>query len=283
MAVTMSNQTHLSNADERIINSVFDPENSPDSPSVTIDTTLPSDSKVHDSARLKQLQKAELGAVRLVEQFSVESTSAPNIQLSNKSTDIPQAQSENSRKHEVYLRALELLTALIAENPDYASAYNNRAQLRRWRYENALLDLSLKDEQLEEARVATIKDLETAIALASPPETQASVSPAQAKLLSQAWTQRGAVFWGITKRAGSLQPAQKSTPAAAPTPKQDEDVPDWQTWDNSRLEEEGSRSFFMAGMYGSEIGRNLAVRTNPYARLCAGIVKEAMRSEFAPM
>ena len=51
------------------------------------------------------------------------------------------------------------------------------------------------------------------------------------------------------------------------------------SWDRMRFEEEGSRCFFMAGVYGSEVGKAMAVAANPYARLCGSIVKEAMRRE----
>ena len=36
----------------------------------------------------------------------------------------------------------------------------------------------------------------------------------------------------------------------------------------------------MAGRYGDEMGKGLAVSTNPTAKLCGEMVKEAMRKEF---
>jgi len=35
----------------------------------------------------------------------------------------------------------------------------------------------------------------------------------------------------------------------------------------------------MGGRYGNEMARAMSVATNPYAKLCGGIVKEAMRAE----
>ena len=46
-----------------------------------------------------------------------------------------------------------------------------------------------------------------------------------------------------------------------------------------QLEEMASRDFFFGGQYGNEIARQLAVQTNPYAKMCGAIVKEALRKE----
>lgn len=54
---------------------------------------------------------------------------------------------------------------------------------------------------------------------------------------------------------------------------------EWMGWDRMMFEEEGSRCFYMAGLYGSEVGRAMTVMANPYARLCGAIVKEAIRGE----
>jgi hypothetical protein len=35
----------------------------------------------------------------------------------------------------------------------------------------------------------------------------------------------------------------------------------------------------MGGRYGNELAREMAVRTNPYAKLCGGIVKGALMEE----
>ncbi len=39
----------------------------------------------------------------------------------------------------------------------------------------------------------------------------------------------------------------------------------------------------MGGRYGNDVAREMAVRTNPYAKLCGNIVKEAMRGEMLGM
>ena len=52
-------------------------------------------------------------------------------------------------------------------------------------------------------------------------------------------------------------------------------------WSSIVFEEAASRDFMMAGRYGNEIGKGLAVSTNPTAKLCGEMVKEAMRKEYA--
>ena len=47
------------------------------------------------------------------------------------------------------------------------------------------------------------------------------------------------------------------------------------------LEEKSSRDFFLGGRYGNEVSKAMAVHTNPYAKMCGSIVKEAMRKEFS--
>jgi hypothetical protein len=52
---------------------------------------------------------------------------------------------------------------------------------------------------------------------------------------------------------------------------------------SERLEERASHDFSMAGKYGSELARAMAVRTNPYAKMCGAIVQTAMRNEMRPL
>jgi hypothetical protein len=265
----LSNPPNLSQADEQILAQVFDPESSPDTPQIKIDPSLPADIHIADPAILKSLKKRELEAIQLVESYSTTSTSRPSVIHTTTSTP-----DDELAKDQVYNQALELLESLITEYPSYASAYNNRAQLRRWRYgEKALLDSSRGSPAGESLDLA-LHDLDAAIRLGSPSSSvgNTAVSPTQAKLLSQAWTQKGAIFWGLGRRSGtgSSNSSEKSGTQAES---------EWRTWDKMRLEEEGSKCFFMAGLYGSEMGRTMAVKANPYARLCGGIVREAMRRE----
>src|SRR5262249_26799115 len=108
-----------------------------------------------------------------------------------------------------------------------------------------------------------------------------AVSPAQAKVLGSAWAQRGAVLFALARDLARerlhrvphlLVDAVRGAAGAEP-------LPEWVRWDRARLEDEGSRCFFVAGLYGSEVGKAMAVVSNPYARLCGAIVREAVRGE----
>lgn len=258
-------QPALSASDSKILHAVFDPESAPEAPRVTVDPSLPSDPRITDSELLSDLRAREVAAVKVVEGY---------------------LGSDDRRKHDAYLEALGMLDAIIKEYPMYASAWNNRAQVRRWRFgDRGVLTrkcATTPSGQVSEARktiIQALSDLDQAIALASPSQhssKDSAISPSQGKLLAQAWTQRAAVFWGAAKDLG--------TPSTSLIPARGGDdggggVPEWSTWDKTRFEEEGSRCFFMAGLYGSEMGRAMAVLSNPTAKLCGSIVKEAMRRE----
>jgi hypothetical protein len=253
MTIPHLHSTALSASDAKILNTVFDPESAPEAPSIAIDARLPQDPHITDTALLSALRDEELAAIKLIEGYS------------------------GSEKHIIYLQALEILNDIVTRNPLYASAWNNRAQLRRWRYgdRGVLTSASTvpSEEALEakDAIVAALNDLDTAISLATPPNLKdAAVSPAQGRLLAQAWTQRAAILWGAAKDLGMR--------GMTLNPSSDGDV-EYLHWDRTRFEEEGSRCFFVAGLYGSEVGRAMAVLSNPTAKLCGSIVKEAMRRE----
>jgi hypothetical protein len=251
----------LSQGDERILNAVFDPESAPEAPTVIINPSLSADPHILDLLTLRIIKDKELQAVKLIETAS----SRPNIALRRTTED---AINISAIDIQAYNRALELLTSITSDYPKYASVYNNRAQLRRWRYQDLV---GSTDSEIITALNDTISDLQQAISLSSPATPTSQISPQQAKTLIQAWTQLGAVYIALSRRNDSHQPVKPVT-----TVEND----NWNTWDTMRLEEEGSRCFYMAGLYGSEMGRGLAVKMNPYARLCGGIVKEAMKREM---
>lgn len=105
--------------------------------------------------------------------------------------------------------------------------------------------------------------LSRAIELAVPASPRAGVSARQANLLAQAYTQRGALLYMLFKSGGGGG---------------GEDVVGGM--DREQLEMAASKDFFEGGRYGSEVGREMAVRTNPYARMCGAIVKEALTRDY---
>jgi hypothetical protein len=274
----------LSNNDLQILNTIFDPESSPETQTIQIDSHLPPDPHILDRNLLTTLQNRELSAIRLIESYASQTQDEPN----NSNADV------SSDRRETYLKAHTILTDIITHHPDYASAYNNRAQLHRWCFGGTgLPSLTLSNSsssssspchyQQQLASVAqSLADLATAIKLVTPQSQSATVSPQQAKILASAWTQRGAVFLSVVR--GLREAGLERLPGVAlgregEMEYGEDGTEEWKWWDRMRFEEEGSRCFYVAGLYGSEVGRAMAVMANPYARLCGAIVKEAIRGE----
>ncbi|KAF7198417.1 Tetratricopeptide repeat protein 36-like [Pseudocercospora fuligena] len=242
-------QVQLSKADAKVLAQVFDPESAPTKVEVIVDPDLPADRHVQDNATLSQLKAREKEAISLIED----------------------AEKQKSTKETAYRDALAILDNLIETNPNYASARNNRAQLRRWMYgdRNTLCQSpSTRNPERQSAAAAAVTDLKSCIEFASPARQQDAVSPSQGRLLAQAFTQLGALYYAASKDVD-----HDSTAEAIEL--------DGEVWSQSRFEEEASRLFYLGGLYGNEVAKALAVHTNPHAKLCGSIVKEAMRKELA--
>lgn len=249
----------LSLADAKILTQVFDPESGPAKAEIIVDPSLPQDQHITDAALLGELRSREKAAIKLIEGYesSQDRTAKP--------------------KDDAYRAALQLLDEIIEEQPLYASARNNRAQLRRWRFgdRNMICQHRIrKDAGRSQAASAAVHDLQQAVSLASPARPQDAVSPAQGKLLAQTHTQLGALYLGASKDLASSQDESDNDPLEVMLEKST-------SWTKERFEEEASRCFYLGGLYGNEVAKALAVHTNPHAKLCGGIVKEALRKEFA--
>ena len=157
--------------------------------------------------------------------------------------------------------SISQLTTIIESEPAHASAWNNRAQARR---------LLLSDKNLPDAPEAVadiLRDLSQAIALATPLKTSMIVSSGDSRVLGSAHTHRGYLLLLASKSEVSHK-MLASAPTLRDLSRQD-------------LEEAASREFTMGGRYGNEMARQLAVKTNPYAKLCGSIVKEALTKEIS--
>jgi len=154
------------------------------------------------------------------------------------------------------------LSKIIDQHPQYASAWSNRAQATRM-----LFDAEQLANHIDELR-SIMGDLAQAIFLATPPSPADSVSSQNARVLSAAHTHRGYLLW-LASRSDGLSKAI----SALGEP--------WNGRSEGQLEEMASREFALGGRYGNDIARQLAVKTNPYAKLCGSIVREAMRKEIA--
>lgn len=226
----MSSATVLSYNDRAVLGALFDPEASLSARETTINQSTEQLPK-HTLA----WQKTEQEAILLL------NTERPSEQLIRD--------------------AIGKLTNIINHNPGYASAYANRAQAYR-----LLSDASSNTDIL----LSILADLETAIDKASPASPSAQVSEQNGRVLSQAYTHRGYLFF---RAATSSQHWNELVSLKLPSL--------CGVTEPSQFEEMANRDFGIAGAYGSEIARQLAVKTNPYARLCGQIVKEALQREIA--
>ncbi|PYH41330.1 protein hmgX [Aspergillus saccharolyticus JOP 1030-1] len=243
----------LTTNDSAVLQALFDAESSPSSAPV-IDASLSSlpahlniSPEQHDS-----LKSAELDIVRTLEQ--------PEPSLS------------------MVQQAIRDLDLLIIEAPTYPSAYINRAQARRLLIDLTPLPTSASstpssdpDTKLFAAAnsasaSALLADLTQAIQLAHPRSPADPVSPGQARILADAYTHRGYL---LLKAARFRQAQGEGGPERL------------EGMGAQQLEEMASSDFFMGGRFGNKVAQQLAVQTNPYAKMCGAIVKEALRKEVA--
>lgn len=155
------------------------------------------------------------------------------------------------------------LSTLIDAYPSYASAYINRAQAAR-------LLLSVDDIFAPDhaaASAALVSDLGKGIDLATPETLSQSVSDHQASVLAAGHTHRGFLLLKaaeLTRNGEAIGGAGERLRNATP----------------EQIEEFASRDFATGGRYGNKMARDMSVKTNPYAKMCGAIVKEAMKKEM---
>jgi len=161
-------------------------------------------------------------------------------------------------------RAIQDLDCVIEQWPRYASAYNNRAQARRM-----LFNLRL-DNIMDQTSVlkAIMDDLSESIALVMPGNPTASISASDARVLSSAYTHRGHLLWSASRHLDLTKALQAG-------------VQNLQHVDAEGLEEMASHDFALGGRYGNSTAKQLAVKLNPFAKLCGSIVKQAMQKEIS--
>ena len=252
----------LSTRDINVLQKIKDPESDP-SAGISIDPSLPSDPNIVDLPTYQRISQREQFIILEVQQGDRQVASLE----SHPSLD-PVA---------VYKEALESMDRLIDEHPRYASARNNRAQILRRLYGDSILladarpepQVLLREVHPDEKRRAATKllvDLDECISLVSPIGRQA-LSPQAARTLSLAYTQRAAIYF---KTAKLLDLAALSVPHGRREA----------GWNKLGFEEAASRDFAMGGRYGNDIAKGLAVSTNPTAKLCGQIVREAMKKEY---
>ena len=247
----MAAQFDLTTNDDTILSKIFDPESTP-GVHLMIDNQLPRDPHI-DDVTLSTIQSQEKTIVSSVE----------GILQDDQNTEIGQKAK--------LCNAYSQLSSLIDTYPQAASVRNNRAQLARMILGPDLIG-ELKTSEATGACLPTVQsllqDLDKAIELASPSNISQAVSPFQCHLLGQAYTQRAALFHAASKDPNLMARFRNLGTM-------------FSNWDVNDFEEAASRDFFMGGRYGNEIGKALAVHTNPTAKLCGQMVQEAMKREMA--
>ncbi|EPS43253.1 hypothetical protein H072_2746 [Dactylellina haptotyla CBS 200.50] len=232
----------LSSHDSTVLEQIFDPESAPTPSPVHIDSSLPTFPHIKVYSTLTSLRSSEILAIRAAESGDIK-------------------------------KAVQLLSSAIDSAPTYCSAYNNRAQVYRMtvalQNEAEMDNLFSGNADIRESVLKAYKDLTMAISLASPRTPTEPISPQTAKMLAAAHTQRATILHTTSKHFSER-------PSDSKLPKDLENL----GGDLGAWEEAASRDFFWGGRYGNELAKAMAVHTNPYAKLCGSIVKEAMKKEI---
>ena len=136
----------------------------------------------------------------------------------------------------------ELSQAIEQFPTEKPSLWNNRAQVKRLSHDVR----------------GALDDIAQAIKLATPSRDTVPSTECR-KVLLHAYAHRATIYMMAAR--GEI-----------PELRGDESV--------ERLEEYASHDFATAGQYGSDIARAMAVRTNPYAKMCGAIVQNALKKEM---
>jgi hypothetical protein len=262
----MMTTVDLSSHDINVLEKIKDPESNPAAGVIT-DPTLPRDPNIFDDSVYERVVQKEREIIQTIQKLE--------IQLSKSMSEDAEASAV-----EHYKTSATDLDVLISEHPNYASARNNRAQIYRRLYGDAMLlsvttgmpmpliDQPQRDEKRKASTIA-LNDLERSISLLSPPSFNTPMSPQAARTLSMAHTQRAAIYLKTAKlmshRSLDMDEERKES-----------------QWTKLDFEEAASRDLAYGGRYGNQIAKGLAVSVNPTAKLCGQIVREAMKKEYGP-
>ncbi|KAF2443638.1 hypothetical protein P171DRAFT_432848 [Karstenula rhodostoma CBS 690.94] len=150
---------------------------------------------------------------------------------------------------------------IITKHPNYPSAHLNRAMLRRMKLESSLpKDASIfssPEPEIEHLFTDLSRSISSTLSSSS---ANTSVSTYQARILRTAYSHRAYLYL----KAAELGVA-------------------WRGKGKSELEESASADFASAARFGDEVAREMSVRTNPYAKMCGAIVRNALEEERKDM
>ena len=253
----------LSRRDFNVLEKIRDPESDPTT-GVIVDASLPKDPNITDPATYEHVAQREREIILAMQRIETQISGSEQVSLN---------------PDEEYRTCAATLGQLISDYPRYASARNNRAQALRRLYGDLMMlpgrtdpkalspDASAAEKS--EAVGTVLGDLDEAIKLLTPKSLFAAISPQAGKTLSLAHTQRAAMYH-LTSKA--LQAEDKVEVGERKE----------SNWTKIEFEEAASRDFALGGRYGNDIAKGLAVSTNPTAKLCGEIVREAMKKEYGP-
>ncbi|GFP52610.1 hypothetical protein ACSS6W_003305 [Trichoderma asperelloides] len=256
----------LSRHDINVLEKIKDPESNP-AAGVVIDPALPRDPQIIDHSVYERVMERERTIIRTLQSIETKLISF-------------QSEEDTDKAIESYKTCVSDFGSLISDYPLYASARNNRAQIMRRLYGDAMLlnytstmpmPLIPQPEQAEKRKAAmeTLEDMDTAIRLLTPPLPTTPMSAQAARTLSMAHTQRAAIYLRTAKLLSDRQlDLDDSRPEAS--------------WSRVDFEEAASRDLALGGRYGNQIAKALAVSVNPTAKLCGQMVREAMKKEYGP-
>ncbi|KAK9779417.1 hypothetical protein SCAR479_03899 [Seiridium cardinale] len=253
----------LTRRDENVLEKIKDPESNPLT-AVIVDSSLPGDPNTTDLGVYERVSKREKEIIMSMQKIE--------MQLAG----LKVATTAFSPIEE-YQTCVSNLGELISDFPRYASARNNRAQAMRRLYGDtllletsdprALIQDANEDDRVQ-AALTLLGDLDEAISLLTPKNLFGSISPVAGKTLSLAHTQRAAIYHTTAKSfsVGRQSLADRKELG----------------WSKVDFETAASRDFALGGRYGNGIAKGLAVATNPTAKLCGQMVREAMKKEYGP-
>ncbi|KAI0479088.1 hypothetical protein GGR56DRAFT_361856 [Xylariaceae sp. FL0804] len=253
----------LSRRDFNVLEKIKDPESNPLA-AVMVDPALPKDPNVTDATVYESIAQEEREIILRIQHSEMQLAG-----LGSAATSEPT---------EEYRRCIEKFGELISRHPKYASARNNRAQALRRLYGDTML-LEKKEPgaliqdansaQRLEAALTALSDLDEAVKLLTPSSLFAPVSPQAGKTLALAHTQRAAIYHMTARlfQSNSILPGTRRKEVG---------------WTQLDFEGAASGDFALGGRYGNEIAKGLAVSTNPTAKLCGQMVREAMKKEYGP-
>lgn len=232
---------------------------------------------------LKSLKDRELSIIRRIQG----STATSSTHYTQKGASASASATSGLRQ------AIDDLSSLIEEQPDYPPLYANRAQALRLLIqsntsssEDSDKDAAIFHPENRDLATKLLSDLSKAISLASPISGRndgknTTVSPAQYSLLSNTHTHRGYILLKAAK-IRKEEEEEEQNKGSDSTMKTERGGPEQLLSIESRdqLEDMASHDFFQAGRYGNDVAKQLSVQTNPYAKMCGAIVKEALKKEI---